>query len=387
MLHLCSVDVTNLRTSTLKNSPKETCPFQIYIQLDEGKCWYIKDWNGFAWHNHRCMGKDEMRHRMKVLPPEEAKKSAIFARHGGIAATKAVQKEMSDFQFSACQLRHNKDSYDIIQGIKLPPPRNEKGQDLAISDAENLLRHLTVERERGRLSYVVLKHDIKNSTLHTIRKNDHKRMDATVNNGKTSCTTDGAAAMTLELETFAHDGASSSRTISLSSSDETAVKSMLAPIYQELQVGQQIMLAVAWCRDDERRLFELYPEVLLFDVTFGTNREGRPLGMSCAFDQNMNTFVPVRVYMPSECQWVFQWIFESAIPSLFPKDALDRVQLFLTDGDAKMYDAFDQCRVKHYPNAIHGLCLHHLLQLLKKLAGLRDRGDISVEAMVNTFRC
>ena len=75
---------------------------------------------------------------------------------------------------------------------------------------------------------------------------------------------------------------------------------MLAPIYQD------IMLAVAWCCDDERCLHELYPEVLLFDVTFGTNREGRPLGMSCAFDQNMNTFVPVRVYMPSECQWVFQ---------------------------------------------------------------------------------
>ena len=314
-----------------------------------------------------------MRHSIKVLPQEEAKRSAIFARHGGIAATKAVQKEMSEFQFSASQLRYNKYKYDTSQGIKLPPPSNEKGQDLSISDAENLLRHLEVERERGRLSYVVLKHEIKNSTLHTIRKSDHNRMEA--------------AAINLKVETFALNGASSSWSVDLPPSGETAVKSMLAPIYQELQVGQEIMLAVAWCRDDERRLFELYPEVLLFDVTFGTNREGRPLGMSCAFDQNMNTFIPVRVYMPSECQWVFQWIFESAIPALFPKDALDRMQLFLTDGDVKMYDAFDQCREKHYPNAIHGLCLHHLLQPLKKLTELRERGETSVEAMVNTFRC
>ena len=42
------------------------------------------------------------------------------------------------------------------------------------------------------------------------------------------------------------------------------------------------MLGVAWCRNDERKLFEQFPEVLMLDVTFGTNAETRPLGLTAS---------------------------------------------------------------------------------------------------------
>lgn len=139
---------------------------------------------------------------------------------------------------------------------------------MSISDAENLRRHLQAERERGKLSYVMLKHEIENSALHTIRKNDYIGMDSWGKNGKATNATDGSVEFNMKAETFSQDGASFTRSVSLSPADGTLVTSMHAPIYHELQVGQEIMLGVAWCRDEERRLFELYPEVLLFGVTY-----------------------------------------------------------------------------------------------------------------------
>jgi hypothetical protein len=39
----------------------------------------------------------------------------------------------------------------------------------------------------------------------------------------------------------------------------------------------------------------------MFDVTFGTNTESRPLSVSASMDGNMNVFTPFRVFMPSQC--------------------------------------------------------------------------------------
>ena len=60
----------------------------------------------------------------------------------------------------------------------------------------------------------------------------------------------------------------------------------------------------------------------MFDVTSGTNSEGRPLGVSSACDGNMDVFTPFCVFMPSECQQVFDWIISTAIPYLLGVDVL-----------------------------------------------------------------
>lgn len=79
---------------------------------------------------------------------------------------------------------------------------------------------------------------------------------------------------------------------------------------------------VAWCREDEVRLFEMFPEILMFDVTHKTNNEKRPLGIFVGIDQNMDVFNVMRVFIPSECQWVMNWIFASVCPSLLGKEPL-----------------------------------------------------------------
>jgi hypothetical protein len=100
------------------------------------------------------------------------------------------------------------------------------------------------------------------------------------------------------------------------SQEKLALGDTLASLSDTLRVGQKILLGVAWCREDERQLFELFPEVLMFDVTFGTNTESQPLGVSASMDGNMNVFTPFRVFVPSQCQWVFDWIIGNAMPSL-----------------------------------------------------------------------
>jgi MULE transposase domain len=154
------------------------------------------------------------------------------------------------------------------------------------------------------------------------------------------------------------------------------------------QVGQKILLGVAWCREDERILFEKHPEVFMFDCTHQTNSERRPLGIGAGVDQNMEIFTPFCVFMPSQQQWVFDWIFRCCIPTLMGPGILERTQLVLTDGDKQMYGAFDNVQEAFYPNAKHGLCMYHLVNkgIERVQCRLRRQDKTRVNDLVHTFK-
>jgi len=170
--------------------------------------------------------------------------------------------------------------------------------------------------------------------------------------------------------------------------DKLAFGKNLMAVRDKLVVGDEIMIGSAWAREDECLIFEKFPEVFMFDVTFGTNNEKRPLGIGGAFDGDMNTFTPIRVFMPSQCAWVFNWIFGSAMPALFGADLLARIQFFLTDGDRVMYGAFENCQRKFYGKAKHGLCMYHLVvQGINRLkAQMKGWDTAKVRNMVETFK-
>jgi MULE transposase domain len=155
-----------------------------------------------------------------------------------------------------------------------------------------------------------------------------------------------------------------------------------------VQVGEQILLGVAWCREDEVALFEKHPEVFMFDVTMQTNNERRPLGIAAGVDQNMNVFTPLRVFMPSQQAWVMDWIFGTCIPLLLGKDSLDRTQIVLTDGDRQMYGAFDSHKEEHYPNADHALCMYHLINkgIERQKCKIRRPDKPRVIEIIHTFK-
>jgi hypothetical protein len=158
----------------------------------------------------------------------------------------------------------------------------------------------------------------------------------------------------------------------LTNEEQVQLGSALSPIRKRLAVGQKILLAVAWVREDERRLFEMFPEVFMIDVTHATNSEGRPLAVSASVDAHMKTFTPIRAFLPSECQWVFHWLWTTAIPTLLGRENIRRKELALSDGDSKIYTPFDSVKAELYPHAIHGLCNFHLVT--QPLAKLQIRG-------------
>jgi len=83
--------------------------------------------------------------------------------------------------------------------------------------------------------------------------------------------------------------------------DKLTLGDILQSFRDKLTVVQNILVAAAWAREDEVELFKKFPHVFMFDVTFNTNSEKRPLGVSLGIDGNMNSFSPFCVFMPSMC--------------------------------------------------------------------------------------
>ena len=130
----------------------------------------------------------------------------------------------------------------------------------------------------------------------------------------------------------------------------------------KLTDSQSLLLAVAWVTDEELLLLEMFPEVWFMDVTSGTNKEGRGLFLVAGKDSNNNGFTGVRIFLPSEQLWVFDWIYRDCLPSLLGEDIIRRNQLCLTDGDPQMYGALRTQQLnKEVWQGQHALCEWHLL--------------------------
>ena len=52
----------------------------------------------------------------------------------------------------------------------------------------------------------------------------------------------------------------------------------------------QLLVAFAWCHDDQLRLVRMYPEFLACDTTFGVTKEQRNLFLFAGIDGNNNKF-------------------------------------------------------------------------------------------------
>ena len=173
-----------------------------------------------------------------------------------------------------------------------------KGTDAKQSDAEQLLQYL--DHKRGEMSYVALYYEVKSTRLHTIKKADlRKAREREARSVAIETDGEGESQIPFEVgEVFAEctnaTGTTKRTNTTLSAEEQTEIGNVICPVLKRLTVGQKILLAVAWVRDDEKRLFELFPEVLMIDVTFGTNNEGRPLGITAAFDSDMKSFTPIR---------------------------------------------------------------------------------------------
>ena len=62
-----------------------------------------------------------------------------------------------------------------------------------------------------------------------------------------------------------------------------------------------MMVAVAWVMKTDRRYSELYPEVIMVDVTENANKEKRPMMLIVGNDSDRTTFVMMKILIPHHC--------------------------------------------------------------------------------------
>ena len=383
------------RGETCKPTSDCLCKFELKVMLKEGEHWCIpyRD-EKHAWHNHPKEKPELMTVMMNRLTEAQQRMSASVHAHAPSGSTQNIVKEMTGHHFSQASLRNNR----IKQAVKSGSLPTDCAATSKSSPAQKLMTHLENQKNQGHLSYIAIYHEVQESTFVTISKAkkkllrekireqrskerneefvpdedlsparvvtpltpDESEMDP--NQSEVASVTESEDSIHLECKHSTPGGQMKKRRVPVEDeSSKIALGSLLAEMCEELKVGQNILLACAWCRTDEARMFDAWPEVLMLDVTFQTNSEGRPLGLSVGQDGNVDSFTPVRVFMPSQCQWVFSWIFGTAFPTLLGREALERTQLVLTDGDDKIYKAFDEHQPTIYPNAVHGLCMYHLV--------------------------
>jgi hypothetical protein len=108
------------------------------------------------------------------------------------------------------------------------------------------------------------------------------------------------------------------------------------------------------------RYFDLYPEVIGFDVTFGTNKEKRPMARATIKTSSNNNVPFFNALLPSGASWVFRWVFHDALPRLLAKESLAKLHLILVDDDHHCNTQIDSARhLKKLRNAQYRLCKWH----------------------------
>jgi hypothetical protein len=84
-------------------------------------------------------------------------------------------------------------------------------------------------------------------------------------------------------------------------------------------------------------------------------------------DNKRKNLTVVRASLPSECEWVFHYIFEFAIPSLIGEDTVEPINQINTNGDIKINNPLANCILdKSIPwfGCIHVLCNYHMIDKL-----------------------
>lgn len=381
------------RCFTTKPAPSQQCRFHVQLSLEEGKNWFIKPGFGCIIHNHLPQTKDDLRRRVATLLEGDTNTFSTIAAYSKAGPAANILYDISGHVFSNSQINTLRLMHKNPKSLVLPAViRDNDNLSQNVSDAQQLIYHLEQDHRDHKKFFVAYYHTVSDTSLLTVRKTDlirdQKRRTEEEKAGNLNDNDNDLLSqqqsIQIQVEATRACSVVTSTCTSLNRKEKEELAAALHPIHDRLKVGQKILLAVAWVRVDELLYFELYPEIFMVDVTYGTNNEGRPLFMSGSVDCDMKTFTPVRAFMPSECKWVFRWLWAEAIPALLGKDNLSRVQMVLSDGDSKIYDTFDQVREYLFPNAVHGLCLYHLVvQKLEDLK-LENSSYEEVRAMVTT---
>jgi hypothetical protein len=344
--------VRKTETTKALNNQKR-CPFHFTFKYKkEMDSWFLKGGTGCAKHGfHASKTKACLGRTTGELVTEELEEISQFATaSGNPRITRKIMKFKSGIELTRQQIHYIKRK---VNGDELEGPG---------SSADKLLTYL---RSRSDISFYCVYDQFRTDLISTRNKGRpttkeeaHKRKEHELvemvrlsdlyKKGKEDTATTNKEVHSLLT------GVKDKNSIFLDALD---VREAL-----RVEDGERVLLAVAWVCDAECRLFRLFPEVTFWDSAQKTNREKRPLFLACAKDSENRSFTYLRAFMPSECQWVFEWLYTKAMPVLLGHESLKKTKLSLTDGDKNEYGPLErQIVAGTFASSQHGLCGFHLI--------------------------
>jgi hypothetical protein len=124
---------------------------------------------------------------------------------------------------------------------------------------------------------------------------------------------------------------------------------------------QDLLIALVWALPNTKRLFRAFPEVVYIDGTHKTNVLGQPLITVGIKDGYGKVQVVIRAYVPNERAWLFQWLFNKALPSVVGQETCKSVCLVITDGDSTETSQLDYAIETVFTSAMRRRCSWHII--------------------------
>ena len=129
-----------------------------------------------------------------------------------------------------------------------------------------------------------------------------------------------------------------------------------------LTQSQCLQMCYGWSTPKEMDMFKPFPTVVFCDTTFDTIKEDCPLLLLIGKDSNSKTFTVLWALLPNQQKWVFRWVFCSLLPSLYDKETLSRIKLFITDGDAQEIAQLNDAIDMFFPQVQRMRCGWHIIR-------------------------
>jgi hypothetical protein len=149
--------------------------------------------------------------------------------------------------------------------------------------------------------------------------------------------------------------------------DEDKASTFAASVMKglSLQGGATLLLAAAWVTSEGRLYYDMFGEAMGFDITCGTNAEKRPLARGTLTTSNGKNVPFFNAFLPSQCAWVFNWLFMTAFPTLFPSRSCRQTELVVTDQDERCYTQLEASKGDciFSDRMVHRLCKWHKVNI------------------------
>ena len=107
----------------------------------------------------------------------------------------------------------------------------------------------------------------------------------------------------------------------------------------KIHAEEEILVSFAWCHDEEKRKFVMFPEFICVDMTFGVNKERRNLVTCVGIDGNCEIYTGCRCWMPSKQQFAYDWVMSYAIPTLIGRKTTYRTKVISSDAEIALVKA------------------------------------------------